>query len=209
MHRIQISCFKASWIHPKECAQIEPNNKTKQKVNLVSTKKIKMTIINWNQKKKNQTPHSETIRLLLAVDAASKLIRFDVKGIDPKEHVEKAEIRINFQKIVGQVFSDDKLGSCGLYDKKTGRLITKSALQGADPNWIVFPMVETAVVQWFQSIDTVHEVQVKVVSDSADDSVPKPLISNTTNGNSDGVFMVVYTDGRQLQEVEYDPFLGR
>ena len=70
-------------------------------------------------------------------------------------------------------------------------------------------MVETAVVQWFQSIDTVHEVQVKVVSDSADDSVPKPLISNTTNGKSDGVFMVVYTDGRQLQEVEYDPFLGR
>ena len=118
-------------------------------------------------------------------------------------------MRINFQKIFGQAFSDDKLGSCGLYDKKTGRLITKSALQGADPNWIVFPMVETAVVQWFQSIDTVHEVQVKVVSDSADDSVPKPLISNTTNGNSDGVFMVVYTDGRQLQEVEYYPFLGR
>ena len=132
-----------------------------------------------------------------------------MKGIDPKEHVEKAEIRIKFSHIAGKTLSDDEIAAFGLYDKKSGKLITKSALQGADSNWIVFAMVETAVVQWFQSNGAIHEVQVKVVTASANNTVPKALICNATSGDSDGVFMVIYTDGRQLQEAEYAPFLRR
>ncbi|PFX14694.1 protein decapentaplegic-like [Stylophora pistillata] len=141
------------------------------------------------------------------VDAACKLFCFDVKGIDPKEHIEKAEIRIKFSHIAGKTFSDDEIATFGLYDKNSGKLITKSAHRGADSNWIVFPMVETAVVQWFQSTGAIHEVQVKVVTASANNTVPKALICNATSGDSDGVFMVIYTDGRQLQEADYAPFL--
>ena len=137
-------------------------------------------------------------------------MRFNVNGINSKEYVQKAEIRIKIFHLPGQDPNAVHLASLGLYDERTGKLISKPVLQGAGTTWIVFTLDRSAVARWFLSSDTIHEVQIKVVTDyMAKDTVPEVMIYNGTNGEPNGPFMVVYTDERLLQGAEDSPFLRK
>ena len=137
-------------------------------------------------------------------------MRFNVNGINSKEYVQKAEIRIKIFHLPVKDPNAVHLASLGLYDERTGKLISKPVLQGADPTWIVFTLVRSAIARWFRSPDTIHEVQIKVVTDyKAKDTVPEVMICNGTNGEPNGPYMVVYTDERLLQGAEDSPFLRK
>ena len=141
--------------------------------------------------------------LFVVVDVKTNATRFNIKGINPKEYIQKAEIRIKVVHSVGQDQNASYPVNLGLYDKMTGKLVSQAVLLGTEPTWKVF-MVRSAVVRWLRSPHTNHGVQVKVMSDTVEQkAVPKVLMY----GGSSGPFMVVYTDGRRLQDVEGGAFL--
>ncbi|KAL9963315.1 hypothetical protein ACROYT_G032507 [Oculina patagonica] len=137
------------------------------------------------------------------VDVKTNVIRFNMKEINPKEYIQKAEIHV---KVVHSANKDQNAShavNLGLYDKMTGELISQTILLGTEPAWKVF-MVRTAVVRWLRSPYTNHGVQVEIMTDSGKRKpVPKVLM----NGDRSGPFLVVYTDGRRLQGVEGSAFL--
>lgn len=143
-------------------------------------------------------PTSFVISFFILVDGKTKnVIRFNMKEINLKEFIQKAEIRVKVVLSAGQDQSASHRVRLGLYDNMTGDLISKATLLGTEPTWAVF-MVRSALVRWLRSPQTNHEVQVEVLADTEEsNTVPKVFMYG---GRSP--FMVVYADGRRLQSVE-------
>ena len=126
-----------------------------------------------------------------------------MKGINTKEYIQKAEIRVKVEYSTDQHHNASHSVKLGLYDKITGVLISQAVLRGRDPTWKVF-MVRSAVVRWLRSAHTIHGVQVGVLADS---ETQKPAPKVLMHGGQSGPFLVVYTDGRLLRGVEDSPFI--
>ena len=141
--------------------------------------------------------------VLLAVCVKTNVIRLNMKGINTKEYIQKAEIRAKVEYSTDQDQNASHPVKLGLYDKTAGVLISTAVLLGRDPTWTVF-MVRSAVVRWLnRSQHTIHEVRVEVLGDSdAQKPVPKVLM----HGGKSGPFLVVYTDAKLLRSVEDSPF---
>ena len=126
-----------------------------------------------------------------------------MKGINLKEYIQKAEIRVKVVRSSGQAQNVSHPVILGLYDNMTGELISKATLLGTEPTWTMF-MVRSAVVKWLRSPQINHGVQVAVLADTEQ---PKTVLKVRMYGGRSGPFMVVYADGRGLQGVEDRAFL--
>ena len=140
------------------------------------------------------------------VDVKSKVIRFNTKGINPREYIQKAEIRVKAVHYAGQDVNPDQPVKLGLYERMTGNLISQASFRGTEPTWIVF-MVRSAVYRWLRYPFTNLGVRIQVMADSRTRRTV-PVVSIYSGRN--GPFMVVYTDGRRLHGVEDSRlFLGK
>lgn len=134
----------------------------------------------------------------------TNVIRFNMKGINTKEYIQKAEIRAKVEYSTDQDHNASHPVKLGLYDKTTGGLISTAVLLGRDPTWKVF-MVRSAVVRWLnRSQHTIPEVRVEVMAES---DTQKPVPKVLMHGGRSGPFLVVYTDARLLRGVEDSPFI--
>lgn len=126
-----------------------------------------------------------------------------MKGINPKEYIQKAEIRVKVVHSTDQDQNASHSVKLGLYDKMTGKLVSQAILLGTEPTWKVF-LARSVVARWLRSPYTNNGVQVEIMADTVEKKrVPKVFMY----GDSSGAFMVVYTDGRRLQGVEGIVFL--
>jgi len=134
----------------------------------------------------------------------TNVIRFNMKGINAKEYIQKAEIRAKVEYSTDQDQNASHPVKLGLYDKTAGVLISKAVLHGRDPTWTVFMVPSADVARWLRSPHTIPEVRVEVLADS---DKQKPVPKVLMHGGSSGPFLVVYTDARRLHGVEDSPFI--